>query len=118
MVRSPWSEVVIPETNLADYVWQDVAEKADLPALVRKISRDLYPQRCWGWILIRSICSRIRILKIGNLKTESRSCLHSSRISIQAFKFFTGKIEKFTLNSKKLFLLFGSVYRIRIQAAF
>jgi len=34
IVRSPWSEVVIPETNLADFVWQDVSGHADLPALV------------------------------------------------------------------------------------
>jgi len=34
VVRSPWSEVEIPETNLADFVWQDVSQHADLQAMV------------------------------------------------------------------------------------
>lgn len=34
IVRSPLSDVVIPESNLADFVWQDIQQHADLPALV------------------------------------------------------------------------------------
>jgi hypothetical protein len=33
-VRSPLSDVEIPESNLADFVWQNVDQHADLPALV------------------------------------------------------------------------------------
>jgi hypothetical protein len=34
VVRSPWPEVEIPETNLADFVWQDVSQHAEYTALV------------------------------------------------------------------------------------
>jgi len=34
IIRSPWPEVEIPETNLADFVWENVEEYSDKPALV------------------------------------------------------------------------------------
>ena len=35
IVRSPYSDVELPEANLADYVWKDVDKWADNVALVR-----------------------------------------------------------------------------------
>ena len=34
IIRSPWPEVEIPETNLADFVWENVEQHGDNPALV------------------------------------------------------------------------------------
>ena len=34
IVKSPYSDVVIPEINLADYVWRDVEKWPERPALV------------------------------------------------------------------------------------
>ena len=34
IVKSPYSDVVIPEINLADYVWKDVEKWPERPALV------------------------------------------------------------------------------------
>ena len=34
IVQSPYSDVVIPEINLADYVWRDVDKWPERPALV------------------------------------------------------------------------------------
>jgi hypothetical protein len=34
VIRSPYSDVEIPETNLADFVWKDVEQWPDRPALV------------------------------------------------------------------------------------
>ena len=34
IVKSPYSDVVIPEINLADYVWRDVDKWPERPALV------------------------------------------------------------------------------------
>lgn len=33
-MTSPWPEVSIPETNLADYVWENAGHYSDKPALV------------------------------------------------------------------------------------
>ena len=34
IIRSPWPDVTIPETNLADYVWQNVDQYEDNTAVV------------------------------------------------------------------------------------
>ena len=33
-LRSPWPNVTIPEANVADYVWENVAQYSDNTALV------------------------------------------------------------------------------------
>lgn len=38
IVKSPYSDVVIPEINLADYVWRDVEKWPERPALVSLFS--------------------------------------------------------------------------------
>ena len=37
IVKSRWSDVQIPEMNLADYVWEDIEHNAANPALVGDI---------------------------------------------------------------------------------
>ena len=46
VVRSPYSDVQLPEANLADYVWKDVEKWPENPALVRELGIKIHEDKC------------------------------------------------------------------------
>ena len=55
-LRSPWPNVTIPEANVADYVWENVAQYSENTALVCGLTGR------WGVDLGRSTCIRVKHL--------------------------------------------------------